>query len=170
MKQADDYRLTHQNYPSPLDATPLEIRESRGMMLLITMSSLAIGLFAFYKLIVDYHNHYRTFHWIIGFILLPIGIYSFISVIKPKLILRIDEQGVWEKKSGLTPWPDIDYFYTSSRYQKHSSEIHLYYHSIAAAKEIKVDLSMSQYPNDSTIRRYIELFKGEHDVADYGRQ
>jgi len=169
MENIENYSLTPQSYPSSLDAKPFEVRESRGLLIFVAVSALAISSLSFYELATDYHNHYRFMLWAIALIFLPIGIYFIISVSKPKLIIRIDDTGIWEKKSGLTKWSDISYYYTSYRYQKHISQIIFYYNSVSKNKEIKVDLSMSQYANDSTIRRYIQIFKGENEILDYGR-
>ena len=139
------------------------------MHLLISLSALFLAFTAFYSAAVSQPSQHSPYLWIVGFILLTTAIYSAYSLIKPKIILRIDEQGIWERKSGLTKWSDISYYYTSYQYQKHVSQVLFYYNSVSASKEIKVDLSFSQYANESTIRRYITLCKGEHEVTDLGK-
>jgi hypothetical protein len=164
-----NYMLTPKEYPSDLDAKPFEIKDSRGHHIFLTIISTTLFSVSLYSM-------WSNRSWtdfpivIISSLLLLLTIYCVTTSLRPKLIIKIDDRGIWTKKSGWTDWREIKYFYTKSFYTKGVINVQFFLKTNTREKEILVDLSFSEFANEGTIRRYIEIYRGDNKVIDLGKE
>ena len=160
--------LTAKEYPSDLDKNPFIIKDSRFSNLLVSIICLTIG-FGYLYLLLTEHVKNDFFFWLLTPIIIFGGIYFFYHFVNPQVIAKLDDQGIWTKKHGLTIWNNVEYFYTR-QYHVKTTTTQFYYKVKTNEKEYQIDLSLSHFNNENTIRRYITIFKGDIEIEDKGKE
>ena len=104
--------------------------------------------------------------FIILILVLVLGLRDFNN---PKIKMKVNENGIWTKKTGQIDWNDISYFYYTNRYAKFGNIISLYFMLYTQKSELIIDLSNAN-PGITKIRTVINKYKGDHSVDDFGEK
>ncbi len=125
------------------------------------------GFFALTYDILFIQKDYRNIIQLCFILILLIGgIILIYNVINPKIHLIIDKSGIWINGDGKYKWQDFQYFHTEEKYRKGANTV-IFYYSIKGHAVMSVDISLTT-TDFQTLRYKINVFKGSHEVEDYG--
>ena len=88
----------------------------------------------------------------------------------PRTIVVINKEGIWTPKQQWVPWEKIGYYSHKRHKSRYGSDYIFIILTRPPFDTIRLNLSMTDYNNCGTVRRYIELFKGNHRVVDMGEE
>jgi hypothetical protein len=144
------------------------IRESKRYMLKGTIISSCVLVFFVYLLYTE-QKPKTLFEYSLPILMSLVVIAFFIKFLIPKIIVKIDDGGIWTKRHGFLEWKKINYFYTEIRHYRYGINIMLFIKLHNSKNEIFESFGGAGLSSDKTIRQQINFFKGDHKVIDMGK-
>lgn len=152
------------------DNKSFEIKNSKGKILVYAILNFCAAFFL--TKIIKIENNFEFYFSLIMFCgFVGSTIYFLFNFLRPNIIIKIDEQGIWVKKIGLTTWQNLDYFYTKKVNKKRGFDLHFIIRPKDSEKETDVNLALTLIDgsDEEIIRNFIEICRGDNKVIDLGK-